>query len=81
MAKKSQQKGKEKKPLKALFRDAVRENAEKYYDKDFDKLNNIEMSRCMTRTYVETINRQKYPEIMPMDEEDYQRCDTDAADF
>jgi hypothetical protein len=79
MAKKSQQKGKEKKPLKALFRDAIRENAERYYDKDFDKLNNIEMSRCMTRTYVETINRQKYPEIMPMDEEDYQRCDTDAA--
>ncbi len=79
MAKKSQKQQKEKKSLKPLFRDAVRKNSEKYFGKEFDKLNNQKMSRCMTRTYVETISMHKYPEIMPMDDEDYEKSDSDGA--
>jgi hypothetical protein len=79
MAKKTQTQKNETKALKPLFRDAVRENSEKYFGKDFDNLNNQEMSRCMTHTYVDTINMHKYPAIMPMDEEEYERCDSDGA--
>jgi hypothetical protein len=72
-------KQKDKKPLKPLFRQEIRDNSEKFFGKPFDDLNHTEMSRCMTRTYVEAINKMKYPEIMPLDSEDYERCDTDGS--
>lgn len=63
---------------KAQFRDKVREQAGKLFEKDFDGLNKKEKSKCMVRAYLEYIAQHEYRDLVSLDEEDFEKCFVDG---